>query len=156
LALLDQVEELQPAVAILFSNGNHEAQVGFDKLVLGLLHVHLALDDFALRAVQLLEPHAGIAFQPFQIGALLPLCLAVIFLQFCVARALDLLFQLADLMVERAHDVHGFVHPIDQSFVLEVGKTEVADDARNPNHLAAQATSAASVFACFLFCRDGR
>jgi hypothetical protein len=58
-------------------------------------------------------------------------------------------------VVERAHDVHGFVHSIDRAFVLEVGETQVADDARNPNPLAAQATSAAPVLARFLFCRDG-
>jgi hypothetical protein len=36
--------------------------VGFNELVLGLLLVHLALDDFALRAPQFLEAHACIAF----------------------------------------------------------------------------------------------
>jgi hypothetical protein len=89
--------------------------------MLGLLPVHLTLDDFALRAVQLLEPRSGIAFQPFQISAILPLCLAVIFLQFLAARALNLPFHVADLPVERAHDVHGLIHPIDQAFALEVG-----------------------------------
>src|SRR5947209_1265802 len=136
-ALLDQVEELQPAVAIRFGDGNHKAQVGFDELILGLLRVHLALDDFALRALQLLEPHAGIAFQSFQIGAMLSPCLAVIFLELFAARALNLLFQVADLAGERAHGVHGFIHPVDQAFALDVGETEVADDERNPNDLAA-------------------
>src|SRR6266568_222859 len=51
-ALLDQIEELQSAVAILFGDGNHEPQVGFNELVLGLLRVHLALDDFPMRASQ--------------------------------------------------------------------------------------------------------
>ncbi len=49
---------------------------------------------------------------------MLPLRLAVFFLEFFTARALNLLFQVADLAVERAHDVHGFIHPIDQAFAL--------------------------------------
>jgi hypothetical protein len=68
-----------------FGDGNHEAEVGFDEFVFGLLRVHLALDDFALRAVQLLEAHAGVAFQAFQVGEMLPLRLAVIFLEFFAA-----------------------------------------------------------------------
>ena len=86
---------------------------------------------------------------------MLPLCLAVIFLEFFAARALNLLFQVADLAVERAHDVHGSIHPIDQAFALAVGETEVADDERNSNDLAAQVASAAAVFACFLFRHNG-
>ena len=120
-ALLDQVQELQPAIGILFGDGNHEAQVGLDELMLGLLPVHLTLDHFALGAVQLLKGHSGIALQPFQVGAMPPLGLAVIFLEFFAARALNLPFQVADLPVERAHDVHGLIHPIDQAFALEVG-----------------------------------
>ena len=103
-----------------------------------------------------LEAHAGIAFQPFQVGAMLSLRLAVIFLEFFAARALNLLFQVADLAVERAHDVNGFVHSIDQAFALEIRKTEVADDERNPNNLAAQLASAATVLVCFLLWGDGR
>src|SRR2546430_12931458 len=57
--------------------------------------------------------------------------LAVIFLQFFAARALNLLFQVADLTAERAQEVHGFIHPIDQAFALEVGKTEVAEDRKS-------------------------
>ena len=45
-ALLNQVEELQPAIGILFGDGNHEAQVGLDELMLGLLRVHLGAGSF--------------------------------------------------------------------------------------------------------------
>jgi hypothetical protein len=89
---LDQVQELQPAIGILFGDGNYEAQVGLDELMLGLLPVHLTLDHFALGAVQLLKGHSGIALQPFQIFAMPPLGLAVIFLEFFAARALNLPF----------------------------------------------------------------
>jgi hypothetical protein len=66
-------------------------------------------------------------------------------------RALNLLFQVADLEVERAHNVDGFIHPIDQAVALAIRKTEVADDERNPNNLAAQTASVATVLVCFLF-----
>jgi len=71
-ALLDQVQELQPAIGILFGDGNHKAQVRLDELMLGLLLVHLTLDHFALGAVQLLIGYSGIALQPFQVGAMPP------------------------------------------------------------------------------------
>ena len=92
----------------------------------------------------------------YQIRAMLSLRLAVVFLEFFAVRALNLLFQVADVAVERAHTVHGFIHSIDQAFALAIRKTEVADDERNPNHLAAQPAAAATVLVCFLLCRDGR
>src|SRR5208283_4140376 len=153
-ALLDQVEEMQPAIGILLGDGNHEAQVGLDDLVFGLLRVHLALNDFALRALQPLEAHAGSAFQPFQVAAMKPLRLAVVFLQLFTARARNLLSQVADLAVERAHGVHGSTHPIDQAFALAVAETKVANDERNSNDLAAQAESAPAVFAGFRLCHN--
>ena len=89
--------------------------------MLGLLPVHLTLDHFALGAVQFRKAHSGIALQPFQVGAMQPLGLAVIFLEFFAARARNLPSQVADLPVKRAHDVHRLIHPIDQAFALEVG-----------------------------------
>ena len=40
---------------------------------------------------------------PFQVGPMPPLHLAVIFFEFLAARVLNLLFQVANLAVERAH-----------------------------------------------------
>src|SRR5208282_954712 len=58
-AFLNQVEELQAAVGVFFGDRNHQAEVGLDQLALGLFRVHVALDDLALRALELLERHAG-------------------------------------------------------------------------------------------------
>jgi hypothetical protein len=44
---------------------------------------------------------------------------------------------------------YGFIHSIDQAFALAIRKTEVADDERNPNNLAAQPASAATVLVSF-------
>ena len=44
-ALLDQVEELQAAVGVLLGDGDHQAQVGDDQLLLGLVGLPLAAPD---------------------------------------------------------------------------------------------------------------
>src|SRR5262249_8656521 len=99
LSLLDQIEELQPAVAIILCDGHHEAKVGFDELVFCLLGLHLALDDFALRALELRKRRASIVFQSSHVGAMLPPCSAVFFLEFLIADARNLLFQVTDLSI---------------------------------------------------------
>src|SRR5664280_2346884 len=100
--------------------------------------------------LQLLEATAGIAFQPFQVAATLPLCLAVTLLQFFAARALNVLSQVADLAVERAHDVHGSVQPIDHAFALAVAGTAIADEVLNLIDLAEHVASPEEVFAFFM------
>ena len=92
-AFLDEVKELQTAVGVLLGDGNHQAQVGLNELALGDLGVHIALDDFALGAAQLLVIHAGVGFQLFQVGLVLPLVLAVFLFQLLAARGLSFLFQ---------------------------------------------------------------
>ncbi len=72
-ALLDQVERVQPTIATFLGDGHHEAQVGLDELVFGSFRFHLALCDFLLSALLLLEANLGIAFQPFQVAATPPL-----------------------------------------------------------------------------------
>src|SRR5580692_8886464 len=47
-AFLNQVEKLQAAVGVFFRNRNYETKVGLDQLTLGLLRIHVPLDDFAL------------------------------------------------------------------------------------------------------------
>ena len=117
---------------------------------LPLLRVHLTLDDFPLRAPQLLETDAGMAFQILQVDAMFSAHPAIVLSECFAERALNLLLQRAGLAVKRAHGVHGFVHAIDQSSALTVGKTKFADNAGNPHDLAAQAESAATVFTGFL------
>ena len=68
-ALLNEVEELEAAVGVLFGDGDDEAQVGFDQLALGLLGVHVALDHFALGALELGDGDAGVGFDFFEIDA---------------------------------------------------------------------------------------
>src|SRR5579862_1405251 len=99
-AFLNQVEELQAAVGIFFRDRNHEAQVGFDQLALGLLSIHVSLDDFALRALDLLEEQSGFLFELFDFTsyrARLPL---IFFLDVFTARAIGFALEVSSLAIE--------------------------------------------------------
>ena len=137
-SFLDQIEELEAAVGVLLGHRHNKPQVGFNELVFGLFRVHLALDHLALGVVQLLERRVGIFFQPFHVGAKLPLCRTGVLFEFFTAYASHLLFQAIYLAVERAQDVDSFVKPIDQAFALEVAQAEVTNDERAPHDLAGQ------------------
>ncbi len=80
-ALLNQVEELEAAVGVLFGDGDDQAQVGFDQLALGLLGVHVALDHLALGALQLDDEDAGVDLDFFQVGLAVLLLAAVLLLR---------------------------------------------------------------------------
>jgi hypothetical protein len=78
-ALLDQVQELQAAVGVLLGDGDHQAQVGLDHLLLGaaglgLADGHLAVDllDLAdgedVLALQVLQPALGAAHVALHLG----------------------------------------------------------------------------------------
>ena len=84
-ALLNEVEELQAAVGVLFGDGDDQAQVGFDQLALGLLGVHVALDHLALRALELDDGDAGVGLDFFEIGLAVFLLAAVLLLQLLAA-----------------------------------------------------------------------
>src|SRR5258708_35751103 len=64
-AFLDQIKELQAAVGVLLRDRNHETQVSLNQLALGLLRIHVALDNLALRALDLLEQQSGFLFELF-------------------------------------------------------------------------------------------
>ena len=84
-AFLDQVEKLQPAIAVFLGDRNHQAQIGFDQFALGLLRVHVALDHFALSALQVRKSHSSFVLESFNLNAMLPLRSAIIFLQLFTA-----------------------------------------------------------------------
>ena len=94
-AFLNQVEELQPAIAVFLGDRNHQPQVGFDEFALGLLRIHVALDHSALRALQIRERHSGLVLQPFDFHAMLPLSGTIVLLELLAARRRNLRFQAA-------------------------------------------------------------
>src|SRR6266436_4539128 len=65
-AFLDQIEELQTAVGVFLRDGNYQAEVGLDQLSLGLLRIHVPLDDFPLGPLELLKGNPSFALQFFQ------------------------------------------------------------------------------------------
>src|SRR5262249_42733140 len=126
-AFLDEVEELQAAVGVLLGGGDDQAQVGLDELALGGFGVDVALDDLALGALELLVADAGVVLDLLQVVAVLALDAAVLALGLLDARSLDLLLQVVDLAVERAHGVDGPVDLVDQALALRVGELQPAD-----------------------------
>jgi hypothetical protein len=146
-ALLNQVEELEAAVGVLFGDGNDEAQVGFDQLALGLLGVHVALDHFALRALELDDGDAGVAFDLFEVGLAVLLLAAVLLLELLALGGVELLVERANLALERAHGVDGLVDLVEQALALEGGVLELAHDARDEHLFAGDEPAGVALFA---------
>jgi hypothetical protein len=78
-ALLNEVEELETAVGVLLRDGDDETKIGFDKLALGTLGVHIALDHLALGALEVGDGDAGVGFDALEIGAAVLLLPAILF-----------------------------------------------------------------------------
>src|SRR6202034_1065358 len=92
-ALLNEVEELQAAVGVLLRDRDDEAKVGLDELALGLLGVHIALDDLALGTLEGFVGDAGVRFNALEIDAAVLLLAAVFLLELFGARGLELGFE---------------------------------------------------------------
>ena len=130
-ALLNEVEELEAAVGVLFGDGDDQAQVGFDQLALGLIGVHVALDHLALGALQLDDEDARVGLDFFQVGLAVFLLAAVLLLQLLAAAGFVLLLQRANLALQGAHGVHGLVDLVQQALALQSRVLEFAHDARD-------------------------
>src|ERR1700686_3316494 len=99
-ALLNQIEELQAAVGVLFRDRNHETQVGLAQLALGLLRIHVALDNFALRALDLQEQQSGFLFELFNFASYGASLTAIFFFLIFTAGGVCLALEVASLAVE--------------------------------------------------------
>src|SRR5207245_499486 len=95
------------------------------QLTLGLLGVHVALDDLALCALELLERHANFLLEPFQLRTNTTRLTAIFLLLLFAASLLRPAFKILRLPIERAHGIDRFVHTFDQTLAFIVGKTEV-------------------------------
>jgi len=87
-----------------------------------VLGVHVALDDLALRALELLEQQACFHFQLFELSADGARLLLVFLLLLFTARRFGPLLQVLDLPVERAHPVNRAVDAVDEAFAFVVGE----------------------------------
>src|SRR5450432_1403477 len=153
-AFLDQVEELQSAVAIFLGNRNHQAQVRFNQFVLGLLRPHFAQDDGALGAMQLGKAHSCFGFKPRHFNPMLSLRRAILLLELFTAGRRDLLFKAADLTVQPTHYFERLVDAFGQPLLLRIVEPESANVQRDPNHLTPQPRPAPKMFARLLFRRN--
>ena len=136
--LLNQVEELQAAIRVLLRNRNHQTQVGFDQLALGVLRVHVALDDLALRALELLEQQARFHFKLFQLSADRARLFLIFLALFFAARPLGPLLQVLDLTVERPHPINRAVYAVNQALAFVVGEAELPHRDRRAHNRARQ------------------
>src|ERR671930_159962 len=107
----------------------------------------------ALGAAQFLITDARLLLQPIEIAAVLPLFLTVVALQVLVARELDLLLEIRNLAVERAHLLDGAINFVDQPLALQVGEPEIADQTRDCHLLAAEIPAQPPVLARLLLLR---
>src|SRR5579862_471501 len=152
IAFLNQVEELQSAVGVFLGDRNYKAEVGLNELAFGLLRVHVALDDLALRALELLEQHAGFEFEFFDLAANGARLLAVLLLLLLAASRVGFALEVGGLAIERAHAVDRLVKTFDQPLAFRVGESEFADCNRGCNNRAGElAAGAAMVLRLLVF-----
>ena len=69
IAFLDQIKELQAAVRVFLGDGDHEAQIGLDHLLLRLARLALALLHDMHDAAELGNFEAGLGGEPVDLGA---------------------------------------------------------------------------------------
>ena len=137
-ALLDQIQELQAAVRVLLRNADHQSQVRLNQLALGVLGVHVSLDDLALRPLQLAEHRARLHLDALHVGAHRADLLADFLLLLLDLGELAALFQVQYLAVQGLHVLDRLVHTVNQPLALLVGKAQCADRPADFDLLASQ------------------
>src|SRR2546428_4416557 len=135
-AFLDQVQKLQTAVGVLFGDRDHQSQVSFDQLPLGVLRVHVALDDLALSALEFLKRDASLGLHFLQFRAELAGLAAVFLALLLAARGIGLLFEALSVAIERAHAIYGAIYTLDQPLAFGVGESQIAHCQRDQHHAA--------------------
>src|SRR5579863_7436553 len=153
-AFLNQVEELQSAVGVFLGDGNNETKVGLDQLALGLLRVHVALDDLALGALEFLKRHAGFQFQLLHFAANGTRLAPVFFFLLFTASGVGLALEVLRLAIERAHAVDHLVQAVDQPFAFGVGESQLAHRLRHANNRAGKVAARPAMVLGTLFLRN--
>src|SRR4029077_3896144 len=116
--------------------------------------VHVALDDLALGALELLEQHAGFELNFFDFaadGAGLP---AIFFLLFLAASGVGLALEVRRLTIERAHAVDRLVETLDEALALGIGESELADGDRGSDDRAGQPAAGTAMIARIFLLRN--
>jgi hypothetical protein len=122
---------------------------------LGLLRIHVPLDDLALGALELLKRHAGFQFQLFHFTANGARLAPVFFFLFFAASGFRLALEILRLAVERAHAVDHFVETVDQPFAFVVGKSQLAHRFRHGHNGAGEVAASATMVPGLLLLRNG-
>src|SRR5450755_3207957 len=103
-----------------------------------MLGIHVALDDLALCALELLEQQAGFHFELFELSADRARLLLIFLLLLFAASCLSALFQVLDLAVERAHAVDRAIDAVDEALAFVVGETQLPYGVRRAHNRARQ------------------
>jgi len=126
-AFLDQIEELQAAVRILFGDRNNESKVGLDKLAFGFVGLGLADADRLVRTLDLdrgkmilLFDRGDLGLGLFDLGVKLTLLGRSRFLVDLLLRFCDEAFVFADLL-------DGLPDRRDQNLTRAFGKVQSLD-----------------------------
>src|SRR6185436_9664296 len=151
--LLNQVEELEPAVRVLLRDRDDEAEVGFDQLLLRLLGLILAAQNRVQRLLQLarillervghrLELELLILLQPHEV-------LLVVFAQLRLLAAFRVEHPLVavDLALDALDRFDGVLHLVDQAPLDGFGELDDADGVRHLDERALGLPPAPAVLA---------
>ena len=119
ITLLDQVQKLQAAVGILLGDGNHQAQVGLDQLVLRRSGLSLAIDDGLERALQSDRRRLVLLLELRQAGLVLPQLLFYVFAS-VVPGHLQAPFEPVDVAFDGLDFLDRLADPFNQPLALGV------------------------------------
>src|SRR6202035_5252969 len=133
-ALLDEVEELQPAVGVLLGDRYHQPEVGDDELLLGALADALALADLLDRGSDLGVGGAVALLELAQVGAVLLDAAPVEGLEVVVDLSLERRLRPLDVLLEAGELAVDVLQEIDQPVARlhrEVNGADVLGDLRH-------------------------
>src|SRR5690606_20344437 len=141
-AFLNQVEELQAAVRVLLRDRDHEAEVGFDQLLLGLLGLRFAFEDRLQRPRELLDRLAQLLGHGLDLllvlVAVLEQDLLLVLADLPASLLLEPLLDEPDLALPRLDVLDGALHAVDQPPLDRLGELDPADQARQLDPAAQQ------------------
>src|SRR5262249_735193 len=129
-------QELQASICVFLGDGNDKSKIGFDKVALGVLRVHIALKDLALSSMELLKCDVGCLFESLEVRRANSLLAPAFSANSFTTRARTFLFQLANPAIQRAHGIGRCRNPVDQALALRLGVSEAAYRSGHRDHLA--------------------
>src|SRR5262249_37329803 len=108
----------------------------FDQVALGILRVHIPLDNFALGSMELPKCGVSCLFEFLEVRRANPVLASAFSANSLATGALTFPFQMANLAIQRAHGICCCSHPVYQALALELRVLDAANRSRHCDHLA--------------------